>query len=81
MSVKANSAVIFTIFVRFTQNFLDIFVRIMYKRFGMSLLHRVVHAIYFWTTPLGLRPDGQPGPLPIDGVVSSLLIELEARIL
>lgn len=36
---------------------------------------------FFWTTPLELRPDGQPGPLPIDGAIPSLLIELEAQIL
>ena len=42
---------------------------------------RVFSKQLFWTTPPGLRPYGQPGPLPLMVTLVALLIELEAQIL
>ena len=36
---------------------------------------------YFGSLHLGLRPYGQPGPLPLMVTLVALLIELEAQIL
>ena len=42
---------------------------------------RVFSKQLFWTTRSGLRPYGQPGPLPIMVTLVALLIELKAQIL
>ena len=61
--------------------FLTCYAIVDFERRRCRVTDRVFSKQLFWTTPPGLRPYGQPGPLPIMVTLVTLLIELKAQIL